>query len=49
MNMHQQGRVANGSFKLNAGIDVSKLHLDVCGGATQDRDIREAKALARDL
>ncbi len=30
MNMHQQGGVANGSVKLNAGIDVSKLHFDVC-------------------
>ena len=37
MNMHQQGGVANGSVKLNAGIDVSKLHLDVCVGATQQR------------
>jgi len=37
MNMHQQGGVANGSVKLNAGIDVSKLHLDVCVGATRQR------------
>ncbi|HXS16919.1 MAG TPA: transposase [Polyangiaceae bacterium] len=35
--MHQQGGVANGSVKLNAGIDVSKLHLDVCVGATRQR------------
>lgn len=37
MNMHQQGGVAQGSVTLNAGIDVSKLHLDVCVGATQQR------------
>ncbi|WP_374340262.1 transposase, partial [Methyloversatilis sp.] len=35
--MHQQGGVAQGSVTLNAGIDVSKLHLDVCVGATQQR------------
>ena len=35
MNMHQQGGEANGSVKLNAGIDVRKLHLGVCVGATQ--------------
>jgi transposase len=37
MNMYQQGGVANGSVKLNVGIDVSKLHLDVCVGPTQQR------------
>ncbi len=37
MNMHQQGGVATGSIKLNAGIDVSKLHRDVCVGDTQER------------
>jgi transposase len=42
MNMHQQGGVANGSVKLNAGIDVSKLHLDVCVGDTQQRVVNDA-------
>lgn len=42
MNMHQQGGVANGSIKLNAGIDVSKLHLDVCVGPTQQRVANDA-------
>lgn len=37
MNMHQQGGVASGSGRLNAGIDVSKPHLDVCLGTTQKR------------
>ena len=35
MNMHPQGWVANGASRLNAGIDVSKQHLDVCWG-TED-------------
>lgn len=43
MNMHQQGGVADGSVKLNAGIDVSKLHLDVCVGGTQQRVPNDAK------
>jgi hypothetical protein len=42
MKMHQQGGVANGSGKLNAGIDVSKLHLDVCVGNTQQRVVNDA-------
>lgn len=42
MNMHQQGGVANGEVRLNAGIDVSKLHLDVCVGTTQQRVVNEA-------
>jgi len=37
MNMNQQGGVANGAVKPNAGIDVSKLHLDVCVAGTQQR------------
>ena len=37
MNMHQQGGVANGVVRLNAGIDVSKLPLDVCVGGAQRR------------
>lgn len=44
MNVHQQGGVARGSVKLNAGIDVSKLHLDVCVGATQQRVRNDASA-----
>ena len=42
MNMHQQGGVANGEVRLNAGIDVSKLHLDVCVGTTQQRVMNDA-------
>ena len=42
MNMHQQGGVAGGVVKLNAGIDVSKLHLDVCVGTTQQRVANDA-------
>jgi hypothetical protein len=42
MNMHQQGGVADGSVKLCAGIDVSKLHLDVCVGATWQRVLNDA-------
>lgn len=30
MNMHSQGGVAKGAVRPNAGIDVSKQHLDVC-------------------
>ena len=37
MNMHQQGGVAKDGVKLNAGIDVSKQHLDVCCGDDQRR------------
>lgn len=32
MNMHSQGRVVNREHRPNAGIDVSKQHLDVCLG-----------------
>jgi transposase len=42
MLMHQQGGVANGSGKLNADIDVSKVHLDVCVGNTQQRVVNDA-------
>ena len=42
MNMHQQGGVANGVVRLNAGIDVSKLHLDVCVGGAQRRAPNDA-------
>jgi len=37
MNMHLQGGVANDVVRLNAGIDVSKHHLDVCCGTAQQR------------
>lgn len=40
--LHQQAGVANGSVKLDAGINVSKLHLDVCIGATQRRVLNDA-------
>jgi transposase len=39
MNMNLQGGVAKGAVRLNAGIDVSKLQLDVCFG---DRSLRVA-------
>jgi transposase len=42
MEMHQQGGVANSSVNLNAGIDVSKLHLNVCLGATEQRVLDDA-------
>lgn len=37
MNMHQQVRVANGDPRLNAGVDVSKQHLDACWGDNEQR------------
>jgi transposase len=37
MNMHPQGRVAKRESRLNAGIDVSKQHLDVCCGTDEWR------------
>lgn len=37
MNMHQQGGVTNDGVRPNAGVNVSKLHLDVCVGTTQQR------------
>ena len=33
MNMHPQGGVARGEGRLNAGVDVSKHHLDACLGS----------------
>lgn len=36
-NMNQQDRVATGPSRPNAGIDVSKQHLDVCCGEQQRR------------
>ena len=37
MNMNMQDRVASGTSRPNAGIDVSKQHLDVCCGEQQWR------------
>lgn len=37
MSMNQQGRVENDGARLNAGIDVSKQHLDVCLGSDARR------------
>jgi transposase len=34
-NMNQQGGVANRALRPNAGIDVSKLHLDACVGSDE--------------
>jgi len=36
-NMHPQGRVAGGATRLNAGVDVSKQHLDACWGDEDQR------------
>jgi transposase len=37
MNMHPQGRVARRELRPNAGIDVSKQHLNVCCGMEEQR------------
>jgi transposase len=37
MNMHLQGGVASGAQRPNAGVDVSKQHLDVCLRASTRR------------
>ena len=42
MNMHQQGGVASGSARPNAGVDVSKQHLDVCCGDVAQRLANDA-------
>jgi transposase len=42
MNMHPQGGVANRNQRPNAGIDVSKQHLDVCLNAEAQRLGNEA-------
>ena len=55
MNMNLQDRVASGSFRPNAGIDVSKPYLDLCCGDRQqrltndDRGWGELTAILRDL
>lgn len=42
MNMHPQGGVANRDQRPNAGIDVSKQHLDVCLGTEDQRVVNDA-------
>jgi transposase len=42
MNMYQQGGVANRDQRLNAGIDVSKQHLDACWGSQEQRVSNDA-------
>lgn len=52
MNMHPQGGVVNREQRPNAGVDVSKQHLDVCLGAEDQRLVNDANGwdgLARKL
>ena len=42
MNMHPQGGVANRDHRPNAGIDVSKQHLDACWGSDELRLVNDA-------
>jgi len=42
MNMHPQGGVANRDQCPNAGIDVSKQHLDACWGTEEQRLVNDA-------
>ena len=42
MRMHPHGRVANRDQGPNAGVDVSKQHLDVCLGNQDQRFINDA-------
>lgn len=42
MNMHPQGGVVNRDQRPNAGIDVSKQHLDVCLGTDHQRVLNDA-------
>lgn len=42
MNMHQQGGVANRDQRPNAGVDVSKQHLDVCLDTSEQRVANDA-------
>ena len=42
MNMHPQGGVASRDLRPNAGIDVSKQHLDACWGAQEQRLVNDA-------
>jgi transposase len=43
MNMHLQGGVAKGGVRPNAGIDVSKQHLDVCCAGDARRVVNDAR------
>lgn len=43
MNMHLQGGVASGEVRPNAGIDVSKQHLDACVGSDACRVPNDAQ------
>ena len=52
INMNPQGGVATGAVRPNAGIDVSKQHLDVCWGTHEQRWVNDAsgwKALTAQL
>ena len=42
MNLHLQGGVAKGGVRPNAGIDVSKQHLDVCCAGDERRVVNDA-------
>lgn len=42
MNMHPQGGVANRNQRPNAGIDVSKQHLDACWDSQDQRVVNDA-------
>lgn len=42
MNMHPQGGVASRDQRPNAGIDVSKQHLDACWGTEEQRTTNDA-------
>jgi transposase len=42
MNMNQQGGVTTGTQRPNAGIDVSKQHVDVCCGELERRMVNDA-------
>ena len=42
MNMHQQGGVASRDQRPNAGIDVSKQHLDACWATEESRLVNDA-------
>jgi transposase len=43
MNMHPQGGVAKDGVGPNAGIDVSKQHLDVCCAGDERRVLNDAR------
>ena len=46
MNMHPQVRVASGAERPNAGVDVSKQHLDACWGEHERRVTNDARGWA---